>query len=247
MKLFFGEFKANYSKYLFPYQVWLLREPGDETAKIYNAGFLPVRSLPNVYYLCRSVRVNLSQFELSSENRRILRKTEAIKSEIIKFSEFNYTSAVQKFCVDYAKTRLGREALPVAAIRSIFTGQVYNSVLVFKDDNKTVGYAVCFITEKLMQYAHAFYDLKYIDQSLGARMMLEAISFSKKQNLEYIYLGTCYEKSALYKTEFKGVEFFTGFGWSSNLEELKSLIKEGRGKISLKQMILNSEGVRVTF
>jgi len=54
--------------------------------------------------------------------------------------------------------------------------------------------------------------------------MLEAVNWAKESGKEYLYLGTCYEESALYKTEFKGVEFFNGFRWSDNLEELKGLV-----------------------
>jgi hypothetical protein len=55
-------------------------------------------------------------------------------------------------------------------------------------------------------------------------MMLQAVIWAKENQKKYIYLGTCYEKTALYKTEFKGVEYFNGFHWNNNLEELKDLL-----------------------
>ncbi|MCL5090744.1 MAG: hypothetical protein M1514_01905, partial [Patescibacteria group bacterium] len=108
MKLFFGEFKPNYKNYYYPYQVWLLKEEGDEIEKIYQNGFLPIRNKPNVYYLSRNVRVNLSEFELSSENRRILKKTEDIESDLLWLHEFSYTAEVQKFCKGYSEKRFGQ-------------------------------------------------------------------------------------------------------------------------------------------
>ena len=235
MKLFFSEFKADYDKYHFPYQVWLLKEEGEEESKIYENGFLPIRSLPNVYYLCRGLRVDLSQFGLSSENRRILKKTENFSAQLIPLSQFNYDVQVQKLCRDYAEQRLGKDSFPVPAIRSVFIGQVYNQVFIFKDqDQKPVGYAVCFTNEKFLQYAHAFYDLNFLKESLGARMILEAVNWAKENNRQYAYLGTCYDEGALYKTEFSGVEFFNGFAWSRNLEELKALIKRESSEYLLK-------------
>lgn len=261
MKLFFGEFKPDYVKYHFPYQVWLLREDGEEVKKIYENGFLPIRSLSNVYYLSRSIRVDLSLFEQSSENRRILKKTDGISANLLPLSQFNYTVEVQKLCHDYAEKRLGKDIFPVPAIKSIFSGQVYNQILTFKNnDGGEVGYAVCFVNENLMQYAHAFYNLNFLSENLGARMMLEAVNLAKENSQKYIYLGTCYQESSLYKTEFKGVEFFNGFSWSKNIEELKKLIQRSGGEFLLKDQeylkeyhqsdlhqILDKFGIRVNF
>lgn len=262
MKIFFSEFKADYHRYHFPYQVWLLKEEGDEASKIYEAGFLPIRSLPDIYYLSRGVRVNLGEFSLSSENRRILKKTQNIQANLLLTSRFSYTPEVQKLCREYAQERLGKDVFPVPAIRSVFSGRVYNSVFVFSstEDSKPVGYAVCFVGEDVLQYAHAFYDLRYLSENLGARMILEAVTWAKVNGKRYAYLGTCYDEGALYKTEFAGAEFFNGFAWSGNLEELKALIKRESNEYLLRdkdylgtfqegdlQKVLNNYGVRVNF
>jgi len=262
MKLFFSEFKADYLKYHFPYQVWLLKEEGDETEKIYQSGFLPIRSLPGVFYLSRNIRIDLSKFEISSENRRILKKTENFESDLLPFSEFVYTAKVQKFCKDYADQKLGKGLFPAAAIKSIFTNKIFNYVFVFKEviTQKEVGYVVCFVSENFLQYGYAFYDLEYLKDSLGARMMLEAVLWADKSNKKYVYLGTCYDESALYKTEFKGVEFFNGFRWSDDLTELKKLIEGDKGEYLLKnseflerfyqadlKVVLNKYGIRVNI
>jgi len=262
MKLFFSEFKPNYQKYHFPYQVWLLKEPADQVEKIYENGFLPIRSIKNVYYLSRSLRVDLSKFKLSSENRRILRKTQNFESDLIPLTEFNYTPKVQKFCKDYMVSRFGKSSLTAAGIRSIFKSGIYNYVFVFKErlTEKEIGYAVCFLSSNIVQYAHSFYDLAYFRQSLGARMILEAVNWAKESNKKYIYLGTCYDKSALYKVEFEGVEFFDGFKWSDDQKELKYLIERENQEYLLKdkkflemfyqkdlKAILNNFGIRVNF
>lgn len=269
MKLFFSEFRPGYLKYHFPYQVWLLKEERDEAEKIYENGFLPIRSLPEVYYLSRNIRVDLSKFEISSENRRILKKTENFESNLIPLSEFTYTAKVQKFCKDYSEQKLGKGLFSAAAIKSIFANKIFNYVFVFKEigTQKEVGFAVCFISENFLQYGYAFYDLEYFKDNLGARMMLEAILWANKSNKKYAYLGTCYEESALYKTEFKGVEFFNGFRWSEDLNELKELVRwfgvrqladEGEYLLKNKEflekfyqrdlnMILNKYGVRVNL
>ena len=41
---------------------------------------------------------------------------------------------------------------------------------------------------------------------------------------DFLHLGTCYARSALYKTQFPGVEFFDGTGWSGDLGQLKQIL-----------------------
>ncbi len=263
MKLFFSEFTPHYEKYHFPYQVWLLKEEGDEFEKIYDAGFLPIRNQPGVYYLSRSLRVDPQKFDLSSENRRILRKTEDFAYDVVLLSEFEYTPAVQKFCKDYMAKRFGKDQMSAAGIKNIFQKGVYNSVFVWKKSGslEPVGYAVCFINETLLQFAHAFYDPDLFEKNMGARMLLQAVIWAKENNKKHAYLGTVYNQSALsYKTEFLGVEFFNGFTWSSCLEELKYLVAKSSEPYLLRDMefkekfyqsdiktILDKYGVRVKF
>lgn len=262
MKLYFSEFKSDYDKYLFPYQVWLCKEERDSVEKIYENGLLPIRSIPSVYFLSRSVRVDLSKFDLSSENRRILKKTKNFSSKVISLSDFNYSSMVQKMCSSYADEKLGKDVLPTSTIRAIFKNGVYNNIIVFTDNSsgREVGYAVCYINKNLIQYAFSFYELKYLKDNLGARMMLEAVLWSKTNDKSYIYLGSCYSRESLYKTEYKGVEFFNGFTWSTNLEELKYLLERNSGDYLLKDKdyldtfyegrrinLLSNKGIRVNF
>lgn len=262
MKLFFGEFIADYDKYSFPYQIWLYKEEGDNVEKIYENGFLPIRSIVSVYFLSRSLRVDLSKFEPSSENRRILKKTENFSSKVISLFDFDYSPTVQKMCSAYADEKFGKDVLPTSTIRAIFKNGVYNNIIVFTDNfsGGEIGYAVCYITKNLIQYAFSFYELKFLKDNLGARMMLEAVLWSKTNDKSYIYLGSCYSKESLYKTEYKGVEFFNGFTWSSNLDELKYLLERNGSDYLLKDKdyldtffegqrvnLLSNKGIRVNF
>ena len=57
--------------------------------------------------------------------------------------------------------------------------------------------------------------------------------------------STCYSPTALYKTQFAGVEFFNGFRWSNDLAELKFIIE--RDKKELHQHLLETEEYRKEF
>ena len=70
--------------------------------------------------------------------------------------------------------------------------------------------------------------------------MWRSLHWAKEEKLNHVYLGTCYGKSALYKArDFKGLEFFDGMQWNSNVKLLKSLCKsdeEIKNKDRFKEM-----------
>lgn len=73
-------------------------------------------------------------------------------------------------------------------------------------------------------------------------MMLQAVIYAQEKGKEFIYLGSIYTKGSLYKTEFRGFEFFNGMGWSFDKSELKHLIDyEG------DDYLLRDESYRKTF
>ena len=83
MKLLFSEQTSDYGHYQFPYAIWAVPESGEAPSDIFNAGFLPSSRNLDRFYLCRQVRVNLTRFTPSSENRRILRKGEGIEAKLV--------------------------------------------------------------------------------------------------------------------------------------------------------------------
>lgn len=227
MKLFFEESKPTYQSYLFPYSINAYFEIGDNIDHFLEMGFLPTRTLDhNRFYMGRSVRVNLNQFSLSSENRRILNKTESVSYEKIPITNFVYNYHIQKFCKDYFDNRFGHGKMSASAIKRIFTNSWNNYVYVFKDNDKDkiIGYVAHFENEKCDHYAYPFYDLDYFKQNLGARMILTAIMDAANAHKQYVYLGTLYEASALYKSEFEGFEWWNGNDWGNDKTILKNLI-----------------------
>lgn len=221
MKYFYKEHKSDYSQYLFPYQVYLLKEKTDSLDDIYNLGFLPSRSKPDLFYLSRSIRIDLTKFELSSENRRIQRKTDYLTLDILSYKDFKYDYKIGKLAKDFYDARSGKGTFSVNRIKWLFTSGACSDVIVFKDGNVETGYCVANKTSSLLHYAYPFYDLDYLKKNMGMGMMLSSILWANENNLKYVYLGTCYTKSSLYKTQFKGVEFFDGEGWNGDKDVLK--------------------------
>lgn len=227
MKLFFSEFKSVYNKYYFPYQVYLVREEEDDISKIFDKGFLMSRSRLNLFYLCRSIRVNLPKFSLNSENRRILRKADYLNFEVKDLKNYEYNWEIGKFAQDYYLKRFGKKVISTNKIKWLFTSGQNNYVLVFKAKTKKVGFCPVFLNNNLLNYAYPFYDNDYYEKNIGIGMMLKTIIYAKENNLQYVYLGTCYSKDSMYKLQFEGLEWFNGYEWSSDIAKLKELINNG--------------------
>lgn len=228
MKLIFSEFKSDYSHYVFPYAIWAIPEKGDTAAQIFNQGFLPSTHNLDRYYMTRQIRVRLETFTQSSENRRIMRKCPTINYELITREEFEFTPEKRKFCRHYADIKFGKDVMSDKRLDSLLGSRIISHILVYRDteNGKDVGYVTLFLEpSKLAYFYYSFYDLNYYERNLGMYMMTTAVDFFKTQNFDFLYLGTCYKKNALYKTQFAGFEFFNGFRWSNELKELKYLIK----------------------
>ncbi len=231
MRILFSEHQPDYAHYIFPYAIWAIREPGEPAAAVFERGFLPSTRDLSRFYMCRQVRVALRRFKLSSENRRILRKGKGISYRLLPRAEFDYTPAWRGFCKTYADIRFGKDVMTEDRLDSLFHGQIVSHVLLFTDEvaGKDVGLATLYLEEPVLAfYYYAFYDLNYYPRNLGMFMMTSAVQFFAQQQFSYIYLGSCYSRNALYKTQFTGVEFWTGFRWSANLEELKYMLQRGQ-------------------
>lgn len=248
MKLLFSEYKSDYSHYIFPYAIWAIPEKGETPAAIFNRGFLPASREFAHFYLCRQVRVDLARFRPSSENRRIMRKCEDFRCQLIPRAQFNYTPAWREFCKHYADIKFGKDVMTYQRLDSLFNSKIVTHLLLFTDSKtaEDVGVATLYLEKKTMAYYYySFYDLNYYDRNLGMFMMTSAVHFFAAKKFAYIYLGSCYSRNAMYKTQFAGAEFFNGFRWSQDLKELKYLIQRDQGAIA--QHLVETEEYREKF
>lgn len=225
MKTFFTEFPANYDSYSFPYQVWALQENALEGAQLLGQGFLPTRLKLNLWYLARSSRVNLANFRETSENRRVIKQTSTVRFTVVPAETFTLTPTILELIREYITTHISTE-FSDSAIKRIFSKHTTQQILTYYQDEKMVGLSPLLTTKNCAFYWYGFYHPDFYKTSLGVRAMYEAVSWANQQNMRYIYLGTVYSNSSLYKTNFEGFEFFNGGGWSSNLSELKYLISK---------------------
>ena len=248
VKLLFSEARSDYDHYVFPYAIWAVPEAGETAADIFNAGFLPSSRNLDRFYLCRQVRVNLAKFKPSSENRRILRKGAGLEVKLVPRDKFEYTPARRQFFKTYADTKFGRDVMTFERLDLLMNSPIISHLLVFTDSQTgaEVGVATLYVEGRdLAYYYYAFYDLNYYARNLGMFMMTAAVTQFAEAGCRKAYLGSCYSDSALYKTQFKGAEFFNGFRWSDDLDELKYVMR--RDQMETGQHLLENEDFRQEF
>lgn len=228
MKLLFSESRPDYEHYQFPYSIWAIPESGETPADLFEAGFLPSSRYLDRFYLCRQVRVHLKRFVLSSENRRILRKCADITVQLVPRNQYQYTPERRRFFKTYADIKFGKDVMTEERLDALFSAPIVSHLLVFHDSGTgaEVGTVTMYLQQKrLAFYYYAFYDLNYYQRNLGMYMMTSAVKYFAEAGFEYLYLGTCYSRNALYKVQFAGAEFFNGFTWSSDMDELKFILE----------------------
>ncbi len=227
MKLLFSEAPPDYEHYVFPYGIWAFPEERETPADLFEAGFLPSTRELSRFYLARHIRVRLSEFTASSENRRVLRKCAHLRMRLLTRAEFELTPERAEFCRRYADHRFGEGVMPAERLESLFSAPVATHIMVFDEpeSKKEAGYVVLYVEgPRLAFYYYSFYDLALFERNLGLYIMTSVVQAFAEKGIGFLYLGTCYSERALYKTQFRGCEFFNGVRWSNEVRELKYLV-----------------------
>lgn len=195
----------------------------EEITKAYDEGFVFTRIDRGVMHQTRSVRIDLSKFELSSENRRVLKKVEGIGIEDFDLPYAGYSWEIGKLAKDFYETKFGHGVLSANIIRKIMKEKLNFNLLLKYNDN---GYVICYKNDEILHYSYPFYDLVKASKDMGMGMMTKAVVWAKEKGLKYIYLGSLQRPGDVYKLQFEGLEWFDGKEWKRYLEGAKKILKE---------------------
>ena len=178
----------------------------------YKNGLLPQRNDKNSFYFQTSCRSNLEKFNLSSENRRILRKTENFTFQKIELKDFNYDFKIQKEIIGWIKTLAWD--FPVSSVKNVFKNHIFNYLYIWKDDqNKIIAYSLCYLSKEISHIANVFYDPAFANSNLPIRLVLQVIIDNQELGLKFCYLGRFSENSGYYKRNMPGFEYFKDNNW----------------------------------
>lgn len=184
--------------------------PATDIDTNYSNGLLPQRNSRDSFYLDSSCRSNLQKFNLSSENRRIIRKTENFSFEITYLSDFKYNSEVQKEIFHWIKN-LGWD-FPISSVKKVFTDHIFNRIYVWKLENQIVAYSICYFSPQISHIAYVFYNPEFSHSDLPIRLVLQTVIDSQKLGLKFCYLG----RFSNYKRNMPGFENFEANNWVEN-------------------------------
>lgn len=232
MKIFFSENNVDYESYTFSYAIYAIKESNEELTDIYNKGFLPYTGNPKidaeVFYLARSVRVNLKEFFDNSENRRISRRIDPlnVKMEVFEKSNFDLEGVCFKsFCRAYIEERIGPDQISRERWEYILKRETATHIFKFSTEEKQKGYVLAAVTREVVHYWFAFFDINHLQtHSIGKWIMLSVIRWAKANGKSFVYLGTAYRQGAMYKIrDHRGLEYWNGVHWSNDVNRLKTL------------------------
>lgn len=213
---------------MYQFEEEIIETDNSKISEFYSQGFVLTRKGPGVMQKVRSLRLDLSQFSLTSENRRVLRKNEDVSFSIEDIPLDKYDWKIHKMGADFYRQRFGDNVMSANKIKDMVKEKKtsFNKLIVFSQKSHNLGYAICFDYGKILHYAYPFYDLSYVSKTLGIYMMTRSIVYAKDAGLDYVYLGSVNSKKALYKLQFKGLSFFEKDSWKDDLEYLKKMLRD---------------------
>ena len=197
----------------------------ENVEKMYADGYVFTRVGRGVMNKTRSFRIDLSKFEMTSENRRIMRKAENYKMKIVSLPVSDYDWHIGKLAKDFYESRAAE--FSANKIKELLTDAKENNFNVLAEffAVEKFGYAICYESKSIFHYSYPFYVEKKDEPSRGLSMMMLAIEYAKNSGKKYIYLGSLQRPSDTYKLQFKGGEWFDGEKWTTETEPLKQILK----------------------
>ncbi len=184
----------------------------------YENGLLPQRNSKDYFYKDEnySSRASLNSFELSSENRRILNKTQSFSFQKVSLSDFSFSNDIQKQIFYWVKDL--NWDFPTSSIKTVFTSHIFNYLYIWFDNNNQIcAYSICYFEKDFSHIAYVFYNPLYAHQDLPIRLALQVVIDSASLRLNYCYLGRFNPDTKLgyYKRNFPGFEYFINNHWIS--------------------------------
>lgn len=186
--------------------------PNQNIEENYNQGLLPQRNTSQFWYSDTSSRSNLKNLNLSSENRRIINKTNDFTFEIIPLKNFSFTSDIQKIIYSWIKKLEWN--FPISSVKTIFTNHIFNYLYIWKNQSgQIIAYSICYFSPTISHIAYVFYNPEYSRENLPIRLVLQTIIDSYDKKLKFCYLGRFSQETGFYKRNMPGFEYLKDGNW----------------------------------
>lgn len=223
----FVECESDYSKLLFPYEIWGRLEPGESTEIALSKGFLAPSTNVSIdrFYLSRSGRVDLDYFQSDQRTRYIRRNASQFLPKLVEFDELDRIEQISALAERYFRSVSDpgnvRKDNFSRMIKSRFCSILFE---VWDSRGQLVGLAPILVSGRSCQYGIPIYAPELRTMQIGHYILISLLHILQERDYKYLYVGTCYTEKSLYKTRFKGFEFFDGLGWTGDRDRLKNLV-----------------------
>jgi len=238
MKFFSGELGHNYSTLTFGYCNYGVLEPGDKLSEMYERGYLPYSGSPEskgIFYMARSGRISLPNFDLNSECRRVAKKFDGqFTRQTTALPDFSITEEFVAFWLDYFARAHGPTVMPRERLMHILNFGIVTHVGTYKDaGGKVAGYTLEVADEVMAHDWYQSYAAELDKTSFGVWLLIDIAREAKVRGAGYYYPGTIYSENA-YKTNLSAFEFWNGEKWVQDEKQLgKRLQTDGERQIAI--------------
>ncbi|QOY51678.1 arginyltransferase [Candidatus Sulfurimonas baltica] len=168
--------------------------------------FRPICSTCNE---CKSVKIDVDNFEFSKSQRRVIKKASNIKSYIQRPTiSKTHLELFEKYHLNM-KDKKGWEytqSTPEAYYRSfVDSHNDFGYEVLYYDEDRLIGVDLIDILNDGISSIYFYYDPDYLKYSLGKLSLYNQILFAKRSKKKWIYLGYYVEDcpSLSYKSHYK--------------------------------------------
>lgn len=218
MKFFSSELGHEYAKtYTFGYCNYGILEPSDKLSEMYERGYLPYSGSPEckgMFYMCRSGRIKLSDFELDSECRRVAKKFDGVCTRTtIPLKDFPITEEFISFWLEYFSRAHGPVVMPRERLMMILEFGIISHVGEYRDHTgKIIAYTLEVSDASMTHDWYQAWIPELDKQSFGMWLLMDIGRAAKTRGASYYYPGTVYGMGN-YKTNLPSLQFWNGGKW----------------------------------
>lgn len=184
-------------------------EPNESDIDALKQGWIPWEGK---WYNERSTRINLSEYSPSKTTKK-LAKNIIVELGSLDASLEKYEELYDKYCKYHGfKRDIKLESFKDCSVIEYHTDELIGISLYKQFDTQFVAY----------QFIWNYADPRL---SLGTIAQMVECETAKLLSCEYVYLLGGYEQCCLYKSNYRGFEFWTGQEWSTDVDLYRRLIE----------------------
>lgn len=233
MRFFSREYAVDYPNYRFAYGNFAELEALAELDTLYARGYLPWSAEPEeqrpLFYMARSLRVDLTQLQMTKK-RRYLQRQEPMsrfkrclheREQLLQICDAAWVRKI----TGWMERRFGEAYLSCERIEAILQKPFANTLLEWCDHETPVAWALVCRSESSAHYWFCFYNPEHPEaQSLGKWLLGDFLEWATSEDLRFGYLGTGYKDRSAYKVHgIRPCAFWDGSGWIDDAARLRQL------------------------